>query len=47
MDVNKIFNLFNSEDTERPMNEETLKLVNDYKEHPLFKIGMFRKIIKT
>lgn len=49
MNTDKIFNLFlnTSDQIEQPMSEETQRLVDDFKEHPLVKIGMFKKIIKN
>jgi len=46
MDVNKIFGLFNNEEPEslREKAEMTEALLN-YKEHPMFWVGMFKKLI--
>ena len=49
MDPNKIFGLFGSED-ENPKPDfnhttDTSHLLEDYKEHPLFWVGMFKKLI--
>ena len=42
MDVNKIFGLFSNENTG---SQETEVAVSDYKDHPLFWVGMFKKLI--
>ena len=46
VDINKIFGLFNNEEPEslREKAEMTDTLLN-YKEHPLFWVGMFKKLI--
>ncbi len=48
MDINKIFNLFNNE--EPPSLKEKFQQVDallDYKNHPLFWVGMFKKLIQN
>jgi hypothetical protein len=49
VDVNKIFGLFNNED-ENPKydsgsNQDMSYLLEDYKQHPMFWVGMFKKLI--
>ena len=46
MDVNKIFNLFNGDEPES-LREKAQQVDNllDYKNHPLFWVGMFKKLI--
>jgi hypothetical protein len=48
MDVNKIFNLFN-EDEPESLREKTkqVDIPLDYKNHPLFWVGMFKKLIQN
>jgi len=47
MDVNKIFNLFNNKepDSLKEKAQDTDILITDYKNHPLFWVGMFKKLI--
>ena len=49
MDLNHIFKLFIDPPKEElpKLSEDTQRLVDDFKDHPLVKIGMFRKIIKN
>jgi hypothetical protein len=49
VDVNKIFGLFGNED-ENPkpdsdINQDMSYLLEDYKQHPMFWVGMFKKLI--
>jgi hypothetical protein len=49
VDVNKIFGLFGNED-ENPkpdsgVNQDMSYLLEDYKQHPMFWVGMFKKLI--
>ena len=49
VDVNKIFGLFGNED-ENPkpnsdMNQDMSYILEDYKQHPMFWVGMFKKLI--
>ena len=48
MDVNKIFNLFNGDEPES-LREKTqqVDITLDYKNHPLFWVGMFKKLIQN
>ena len=48
MDINKIFNLFNGDEPE-PLREKTqqVDIPLDYKNHPLFWVGMFKKLIQN
>ena len=48
MDVNKIFNLFENEEPES-LKEKAQQVDNliDYKNHPLFWVGMFKKLIQN
>jgi len=47
MDVNKIFDLFNNKepDSLKEKAQATDILITDYKNHPLFWVGMFKKLI--
>jgi hypothetical protein len=47
VDVNKIFNLFNNEEPESLKEKAQMVdiLITDYKNHPLFWVGMFKKLI--
>ena len=46
MDVNKIFNLFNNEEPESLKEKaQQVDILLDYKNHPLFWVGMFKKLI--
>jgi len=47
MDVNKIFGMFEGDDFSslQEKAEATDILLNDYKKHPLFWVGMFKKLI--
>ena len=46
MDVNKIFGLFGDKNINTQSKEtQDIKKVLDYKNHPLFWVGMFRKLI--
>jgi hypothetical protein len=47
MDVNKIFGLFDGEefDSMKEKSQATDILLKDYKNHPLFWVGMFKKLI--
>lgn len=47
MNINNIFNLFNEPEIEESGNENADKLYQLFKEHPLVKIGMFKKIISN
>lgn len=47
VDINKIFRLFNNDDEPESLQEKA-KMVDqllNYKEHPLFWVGMFKKLI--
>ena len=49
MDVNKIFGLFGNDETE-PLKERVQHddvLLKDYKNHPLFWVGMFKKLLQN
>ena len=48
MDINKVFGLFETpqEDNSKEMSqEEYTQLVDNYKKHPLYWVGMFKKIV--
>ena len=46
MDVNKIFNLFNNEEPESLKEKaQQVDILLDYKNHPLFWVGMFKKLL--
>ena len=45
MDINNIFNLFLENPTNTYISEEAQKLADMFQEHPLVKIGMFKKLI--
>ena len=47
MDVNKIFDLFNSKEPNslKEKSQAADILITDYKNHPLFWVGMFKKLI--
>ena len=48
MDMNKIFNLFSGGDDLQPYTSkelEDIKKFEEFKETPMFKLGMFKKII--
>ena len=47
MDVNKIFDLFNNKepDSLKEKAQDADILITDYKNHPLFWVGMFKKLI--
>jgi len=46
MDVDKIFGLFNNEEPESLQEKaEMADKLSDYQEHPLFWVGMFKKLI--
>jgi len=46
MDINKIFNLFNSEEPDSLKEKaQQVDILLDYKNHPLFWVGMFKKLI--
>lgn len=48
MDVNKIFNLFNNEEHDSSSNKVEEEVVSiNFKEHPLFWVGMFKKLIQN
>lgn len=48
MDVNKIFGLFNGEDfNSLPEKVQVAEAAMDFKEHPLFWVGMFKKLIQN
>lgn len=47
MNINNIFNLFNEPEVEESGNETADKLYQMFREHPLVKIGMFKKIISN
>ena len=44
MDVNKIFNLFGSGSENKEIKEEKVVLI-DFKDHPAYWLGMFKKLI--
>jgi hypothetical protein len=48
MDINKIFNLFNGDEPES-LGEKSQQVdtLLDYKNHPLFWVGMFKKLIQN
>jgi len=43
MDINKIFNLFDSGSENNT--EESKQIITDFKEHPAYWLGMFKKLI--
>jgi hypothetical protein len=45
MDINNIFNLFLENPSNTYVSEEAQKLADMFQEHPLVKIGMFKKLI--
>jgi hypothetical protein len=46
MDINKIFNLFNGDEPESLKEKaQQIDTLLDYKNHPLFWVGMFKKLI--
>ena len=46
MDVNKIFGLFNNEEPDSLLEKAKMtEVLIDFKEHPMFWVGMFRKLI--
>jgi hypothetical protein len=50
VDVNKIFGLFNGGEDKNPKhdsdsNQDMSYLLEDYKQHPMFWVGMFKKLI--
>lgn len=46
VDVNKIFGLFNGEEyNSLPEKAQAIDVALDFKEHPLFWVGMFKKLI--
>lgn len=48
MDVNKIFRLFNGEEFDSlPKESQVVEAAIDFKEHPLFWVGMFKKLIQN
>jgi len=48
MDVNKIFNLFNGDEPESLREKaQQVDTLLDYKNHPLFWVGMFKKLIQN
>jgi hypothetical protein len=48
VDVNKIFGLFNGEDfNSLPEKAQVGETAMDFKEHPLFWVGMFKKLIQN
>ena len=48
MDLNKIFGLFNDQEPESLKGKSQLiDDVLDFKEHPLFWVGMFKKLIQN
>jgi hypothetical protein len=48
VDVNKIFRLFNGEDFDSlPEKSQVVEAAIDFKEHPLFWVGMFKKLIQN
>jgi len=48
MDVNKIFNLFNGDEPESLREKaQQVDIALDYKNHPLFWVGMFKKLIQN
>jgi hypothetical protein len=44
MDVNKIFDLFDSSSKEELIQDRSA-VVNDFKEHPAYWLGMYKKLI--
>jgi len=48
MNVDKIFNLFNGDEPESSKeNNQQVDTLLDYKNHPLFWVGMFKKLIQN
>jgi hypothetical protein len=48
MDINKIFNLFNGDEPESLGEKaQQVDISLDYKNHPLFWVGMFKKLIQN
>ena len=48
MDVNKIFNLFENEEPDsQKEKDQQVDIALDYKNHPLFWVGMFKKLIQN
>jgi hypothetical protein len=48
MDINKIFELFNSDKSEEHSSpEENQRLVDMFKDHPIIKISYFKKLVKN
>ena len=48
VDVNKIFRLFNGEEFDSlPEKSQVVEAAIDFKEHPLFWVGMFKKLIQN
>ena len=48
MDINKIFNLFNGDEPESLREKaQQVDIPLDYKNHPLFWVGMFKKLIQN
>ena len=48
MDVDKIFNLFNGDEPESLREKaQQVDVLIDYKNHPLFWVGMFKKLIQN
>ena len=48
MDVDKIFNLFNGDEPESLREKaQQVDIALDYKNHPLFWVGMFKKLIQN
>jgi hypothetical protein len=48
VDVNKIFGLFNGEEfNSLPEKAQVVEAAIDFKEHPLFWVGMFKKLIQN
>ena len=48
VDVNKIFGLFNEDENPKynsDSNQDMSYLLEDYKQHPMFWVGMFKKLI--
>jgi hypothetical protein len=44
MDVNKIFDLFDSSSKDELIQDRSA-VVNDFKEHPVYWLGMYKKLI--
>jgi len=48
MNIDKIFNLFNNEEPESLKEKaQQVDILLDYKNHPLFWVGMFKKLIQN